>query len=510
MKKSIIKSTALIMVFTLLSKVLGFVKSMIQASYFGANEVTDAFNIANGFSTNILYLIATAISVSFVPVYTKYRLDDKQDEKRMASRTVTFLYLAGECIAIVIFIFATPLMKVAAPSYNGEQLANTVLFFRVLLLGFCFSIGTNIFQQLLNSEKAYGYSAVSSLVNSVVVIICIVMLHRYIGIWSLIVAIIISMMAQNIVVAYRGRKYAKFTFRYGIWDDSIKLLLIQSAPIFFSQGTIEINEIVDKALLASAEAGAVTAVAYAGVLNGFVTQLLSISFSTVLFTEISELAVGNEVKEIRKLLNETLKIIVVISIPIMIFVFLQANEIVTIVYGRGSFGQEAISMTAKALAIYILCLMPLVLKAIIVKAYYSFNDTKNPMKISIAGVIVNIGVSVALSHKLGMIGVVIGTIIAEWICYISMYLHFNYKHIRITDNKTWSKNWKMIVACILMYLFVEGSNAMTAMLNIYLRFVIRGILSFGMYFFVLLFLRDESVVKIVGILFSQIKKYLRR
>ena len=68
----------------------------------------------------------------------------------------------------------------------------------------------------------------------------------------------------------------------------------------------------------------------------------------------------------------------------------------------------------------------------------------------------------------------------------------------------------MIVACILMYLFVEGSNAMTAMLNIYLRFVIRGILSFGMYFFVLLFLRDESVVKIVGILFSQIKKYLRR
>lgn len=85
---------------------------------------------------------------------------------------------------------------------------------------------------MLNSEKAYGYSAVSSLVNSVVVIICIVMLHRYIGIWSLIVAIIISMMAQNIVVAYRGRKYAKFTFRYGIWDDSIKLLLIQSAPIF--------------------------------------------------------------------------------------------------------------------------------------------------------------------------------------------------------------------------------------------------------------------------------------
>lgn len=129
-------------------------------------------------------------------------------------------------------------------------------------------------------------------------------------------------------------------------------------------------------MLASAEAGAVTAVAYAGVLNGFVTQLLSISFSTVLFTEISELAVGNEVKEIRKLLNETLKIIVVISIPIMIFVFRQANEIVTIVYGRGSFGQEAISMTAKALAIYILCLMPLVLKAIIVKAYYSFNDTK--------------------------------------------------------------------------------------------------------------------------------------
>ena len=68
-RKSILKATALVVGLTLVSKALGFLKSIIQASYFGATIYTDAYNIANGFVSNILFMLVTAISVSFVPQF---------------------------------------------------------------------------------------------------------------------------------------------------------------------------------------------------------------------------------------------------------------------------------------------------------------------------------------------------------------------------------------------------------------------------------------------------------
>ena len=161
MKKDVIKSTMLIMFFTLIAKILGFVKSMIQASYFGASTVTDAFNIAQGFSSNILTLLATAISVAFVPIYLRCKMDENRNEREFASNALMFFSLFSLSLSFIMFLWATPLMKLAAPSYEGYQLNLTVKFFRVLLISFTFAVSTSIYQQLLNAEKVYGFSAVS-------------------------------------------------------------------------------------------------------------------------------------------------------------------------------------------------------------------------------------------------------------------------------------------------------------------------------------------------------------
>lgn len=505
MKKDVIKSTMLIMFFTLIAKILGFVKSMIQASYFGASMVTDAFNIAQGFSSNILTLLATAISVAFVPIYLRCKVDENRNEREFASKALMFFSLFSLSLSFIMFLWATPLMKLAAPSYEGYQLNLTVKFFRVLLISFTFAVSTSIYQQLLNAEKVYGFSAVSSLVNSIIVILCIVFFEAQIGIWSLVVAFIISYIIQNVFVFARGKQYGVYTFKYGIWNDSIKTLLVQSAPIFISQGTVEINQVIDKALLAKSGEGMVTVVSYAGILYGFVAQLLRTSFSTVLFTEFSELNASNKQKEIKKMLIEIVDLILIISVPLLFFVDFEATEIVQAVYGRGNYDMTAVKMTSIALSVYIFCLSADLIKNVVSKAYYSYNDTRHPMILGVFEVITNVLISIVLSIKFGMMGVVLGTVIAENIWLIVMLIMFNKKYLKFL-------NLSMIVCCIkivistvvsICIIFLSGRYiAVNPMVN----FLIKSMLYYLIYGVVLWCLKERNFIDWINIICLYLKE----
>lgn len=508
-KKSIIKSTVWVMIFTFAAKVLGFFKSMIQASYFGASELTDAFNIAQGFSSNILILISTAISVAFVPMYMKNKMDQDRDEKAFASSTLMFFSFFSIVLSIVLYFFADALMRLAAPSYSGEQLVQTVRFFRLSLVGLLFSVGTSIYQQLLNAERVYGFSAVSSLVNSFAIVGCIVLLTQKIGIWSLVIAYIVSYILQNIVVAIRGHKYGKYTFKYGVWNYEIKDLLMLSAPIFISQGTVEINQIVDKALLAKQSAGAITIVSYAIVLYEFFTTLLKTSLSTVLYTEFAQLAAKNEKQKIVHLLKENLYIIVLICLPITIVAGVDSKDIVEIIYGHGNYDMSAVIMTSKVFSIYILCLTAAVVKAILIKVYYCFSDTKTPMKLSVCEVITNITLSIIFSYIWGMMGVVMGTVAAEILWLIGMLIDFNRHYVRIFNLKYFFHYWKIIVSNITLLISVLGLNQYIQCTAI-IKFLILAFFSLVIYLIMLfVFWKNEmmhlldSIIRYLKIKFAK-------
>lgn len=449
MKKNIVKSTIIVMALTLFSKALGFVKSLIQASYFGVSATTDSLNVAEGFVSNIIFLFATAISVAFVPIYIKKKESRCNEEKQLVTSTLLFFYIFSILVSIVLFVCAKPIMKVAAPSYEGNQLEQTICFFRVLLVGFVFAIGTNIIRQLLNAERVYGFVAASSLINSVVVICSIILLQPSIGIWSLLVAWILSYLVQNLIFLIRGRKFIFNSGKISIWNDSIKQLLVQSTPILISQGSIEINQIVDKALLSRAEIGSITVVTYAMTLYELVAQIFKTSFSTILFTEFAEMSAKGEKERIGKMLNSNVLIVSLVCLPIMIVVYFGAGTITDLVYGHGNFDSNAVERTALALTIYIWILMADVIKSIVNRAYYCLSDTRTPMVMGIIEVIINIIVSIILSCIWGMVGVLIGTLIAENVMLFILVARFNRRKIGFINSRFVRNVIKILLAGVI-------------------------------------------------------------
>ncbi len=490
MKKSVLKATALVFILSLIAKVIGFVKSIIQASYFGTNINTDAFNVASGFVSNILYMVATAIAVAFVPLYIQRKL--KNDSKQFATRTITVLTVISLGVMAILIACAPWIVKIIAPSYTGDEVNLTTQYFRILVLGFSFALTTNLYTNLLNAEKIYGYSTFCSIINSIVLIAFIVLFAEKWGVWVLVVSMPVSYFFQWLLLYIKGRKYAVISFKYGFWDIGIKVLVIQALPILLSQATVEINQVVDRALLTSVGTGALTAVSYAAVLYQFVTSLVSTPLSTVMFTELSEAGAKADNNEIKSILNNSYKLLILVCIPIIIIMFFIPNDIVDIVYGHGKFDSEAVGKCALGLKMYGLCLLPTSIKAVLSRAYYAVKNTRRPMVIGMLEVAMNIGLSILLVKRFGILGVVGATAISSFVFLVVMLIDFNKKYIKVISKHSLFSYWKIVVSTIILIIvFYISRNVF--FYNSWVDFICKLIVSFLLYALILIILREKTL-----------------
>lgn len=504
MKKSVIKATALVFFLSLLAKIVGFLKSIIQASYFGATVYTDAFNVSNGFVSNILYMLTTAIAVAFIPIYIQRKHKDHSEQK-FASTIVTAFSLGAVVLTVLLIIIAPIIVKIIAPGYSADEQEITVQYFRVLTLGFIFSLVVSIYTNLLNAEKVYGYSTICSLVNSIVLILSIVLLSKSIGVWALVIAVPMSYFVQWMLLYARGRKYASISFKGGFKDDGIIILAIQALPILLSQATVEINQVVDRALLSSVGEGIVTAVAYSATLYEFAQVVVSTPFSTVMYTELSESAAKGDEPGIKLILRDCYKIFAFVCLPIMAVIFFCKVDIVTLIYGHGNFSGEAIANCAIGLGMYCFCLLPECTKLVLNKAYYALNDTRLPMAIGVAEVALNISLSFILVRRYGIYGVVGATAIASIVFFIVTIIVFNRNHVKVIDRRELFSYWKFCIAAVVMVgLMLFMRNIMFG--NCLTDFILKIVIAFAVYSGVLILEKEQTVLSTIRMLVGTIAR----
>lgn len=490
MKNSIVKSTMIVLLISLLAKLIGFVKSIIQASYFGATFYTDAYNVAHGFVGNVLYMFSTAIAVAFVPIYIQNK--KRNNEKKFASVTITVLTIFSFGITLILVAAAPLIVKLIAPSYSGVEAEITIQYFRVLVFGFIFSLVSSLYTNLLNAERVYGFSSLGSVINSFVLIIFIVLFANTIGVWTLVISVPLSFFIQWLILYLKGKKYASFSLRYGLKDDGIKLLLLQALPILISQATVEINQVIDRALLTSIGEGVVTAVSYSIVLYQFATTLIDAPISSVLFTELSEAGSEADEERMQKLLNTGYKAICVFCIPIVAVMFFSSKDIVNIVYGHGKFSTDAVENCAMGLKMYGLCLLPVGIKKIMSRAYYAVNDTKRPMIIGIFEVIMNVSLSILLVRPFGIYGVVGATAAASITFILVMFFDFNKKHIKVFDFSRIKSYWKIGLGVVFLMIIMFVTPQIYANSSV-INFMVKSLISFGSFGIILFILKEETI-----------------
>lgn len=505
-KELLLGSAVALFVLALLNKGLGFIKSMVIASVFGANLQTDAYYVAEGLMQNALLPISEAIAVSFLPIYIGIKEKNNKDSKVFTSRTMTDIFLLAFVLSGIMYTVAPLILKLMLPSYTETEVELAVSYFRVLIWGMCFYMSNQLLQSLLNAEKEYRFSSFTAMINNLVLTIAVLFLGNRFGMRALAMAVPFSYIVQYLFLCTKSHQYGRLTWRYGFRDSRITKLCVQALPIFFGNAICELNSLVDRSLLSSMDEGAVTAVSYAAVLYQFASNLISIPMTTIIYTELAESFAAGHMKEGGEKLEKGIHISLFFCVPISLFVMITANLIVQITYGRGAFAAEAVMMTAQGLKYYGLCFLAYCVNALLFRACYSLGDTMLPMKIGIGTVGLNIILSIVLSKFLGLRGIVLATAIANTLTSLITLFVFNRTKLRIHLKKFIKPVFIIGFSAILATLICVIWLHLGLIKNGIVLFITSACLEFGIYAIPVILCKDEMGLEILSLVKAFIKK----
>ena len=232
-------------------------------------------------------------------------------------------------------------------------------------------------------------------------------------------------------------------------DEKIKFFFSKLLPSIFSSGVTQINILVGT-IIASFQAGAVSYLYYADRVYQMNLAVAGIAVGTVMLPELSKHVKNNNSEKITDLQNRALELCLFLSVPAAAALVLASNQIITSLFGYGSFNNESVINTAIALTFFAFGVPAFSILKIFSNFFFARNDTKTPFYLSVISVTLNIVISVSFFSKLGFVIIPIATSISSW---INVFMHFYFikkRDLHIFDGQFIYKFPRMILSVVVM------------------------------------------------------------
>ncbi|MFX4262607.1 murein biosynthesis integral membrane protein MurJ [Pelotomaculum propionicicum] len=409
--KFIFKATLLIAFFILMSKVLGQVRESVIASLLGTTYLADAYQIAMKAPNMLFAIISGALATVIVPVFTDYVSRGEKSEAWKLFNTVMVLVFFFFLFASVIGIAAAPiLVKLVAPGFSGLTRDLTIELSRIILPWMVFAALASLFTQLLNANNIFGIPAFSTSVNNVFIIVFALTLGKIYGVYGLALGTTLAMAAMALVqFPVLCKTGFRINLRLDLRHPGLRKIWVLALPSLFSLSVIQANVFVTFVLASWLVVGSVSSLGYAYRLYLLPVDLLVTALTTAVFPTISRLAAEVEMESFAATLLSSLKVVFVGIIPASMLFITLSHPIVNFVYGWGVFDEKAAAMTSAALIFYSVGTVGYASAYLLVRGFYSLQDTRTPLKLSIVQVLINLGLSLLLIGPLQHAGLALAS-----------------------------------------------------------------------------------------------------
>jgi len=212
----------------------------------------------------------------------------------------------------------------------------------------------------------------------------------------------------------------------------------------------------------------------------------------VLLSYFSELAVKKQFNEMLFELKRIMKIITLILVPVSIVTVINAKELVSFVFARGSFNGESVKITALALVGYAGGFVFKTLMVIVKRPFFAIENTRVPMVMGLVTVVINISLSIILSRYIGILGITLGTSVAYTLAAAIYFILLKtfFKEMVWKDCKGFCI--KVGIATVITTITVVVSKKLIITSD-FVCLVYVTLISFGVYFFILKVMRLEEI-----------------
>ena len=418
-KQKVARAAGVVGAATLASRVGGFVRDLVIAYFFGAGPAADAFFVAFRIPNLLRRLFAEGtLTVAFVPVFTQAMTKEGQKAAlRLARATATLLVLvlAGVCLAGM--IWADLVVRVMAPGFTpgGESFTLAVLLTRwclpfILLISLVALAGG-----VLNSLGHFFAPAAAPLLLNLSIIAAAVLLAPRLSpaVLSLAWGVLIGGVAQVLLqVPYLRARGVGLTPAWEPGNPWIRRILRLMGPAALGAAVYQIAVFINTVLASLLPTGSVSYLYYADRLIQFPLGVFAFAVTTAILPTLSRQAANNDLPALIESTAFGLRLTWFVTVPAMVGICVLAQPLVVLLYARGQFGPDSVTATTQAVWGYGVGLWAFAGTRSVVQAFYALKDTRTPVKVAAASLVVNVGLSLWLMHPLGHAGLALATSLA--------------------------------------------------------------------------------------------------
>jgi len=452
---NLIASTSTFGFFTLISRILGYVRDILIAIFLGTSLFADAFFVAFRLPNTFRRLFAEGtFNAAFIPSYAGALAKDKLEADNFAKNVFNLLFIILLFFVLVAEIFMPQLIFLIAPGFykDPEKLNLAIELSRITFPFLFFICLASFFGAILNSYNKFAAAAAAPIILNIILIGSL-FFSQWINISDVLAlsyAVSIAGFLQLIVLFFFVRKNFKPILSIKIKiDKQVKFFFRKLLPSIFSSGVTQINILVGT-IIASFQASAVSYLYYADRVYQMNLAVAGIAVGTVMLPELSKHVKNNNSEQISNLQNRALELSLFLSVPAAAALVLASEQIITSLFGYGSFNNESVINTAIALTFFAFGVPAFSILKIFSNYFFARNDTKTPFYLSVLSVILNILISISFFNKFGFIIIPIATSISSW---INVFLHFYFIRKRNLYNfdKTFIYKFpRMILSVVVM------------------------------------------------------------
>lgn len=504
------QTTLMLMFITIISKIFGFLREAVMASYIGASDLKSIYTTANTLPVVIANFVAVGIISGFIPIYNKAKNEEGEEAAEEFTSNVFNILMVFALVAVVIgMIFARPFSKLLSPDLDGAYLDLATNYTRIMMFAVFAYLYSAVFRGYLNLKGNFFDPAITGIIMNIVIIAFTILTGITDNPYYLIIGALLGNTLQYILfpratrkLGYKHRRVLDFKNKY------VRNLILISIPIIISSAAGEISIIVDNSM-ASAFFGkaAISKLFYSKTMLTMITGVITISVTTALFPKIAELGQLGKIEQMKERISSSVVSTMLLIIPASIGMAVLSEPIIGVVFERNAFTRNDTIIVAALLTAYAPNNIFQSIVDVVDRGFYAVGDSKTPVIVVLIQQFLNVIFNLIMIKFFGIEGLAYATVLSTAVGTVLMLFQFRKKFGSFNFKSSLISLVKISLATVVMALVAYFTNkALAGVAPRVVALFVAIFLAMLVYGFLILLARIPEVMDMVNRLYHKHKR----
>ena len=409
-------STLFVMAATLASTILGFMREVVNARYYGTQWEMDTFLAAATIPTILFGVFNGALVSALVPVFSEY-ITHGQDEEawRLSNTIINLLAIILTLCAIVGWILAPYYVPFIAHGFPAPQMGVAVHMTRELMPSIVAVSLSGVLSAMLNAYQKFRAASMIGVAINVVTIAGVILLNHQYGVFALVYGTLWGLFAQLLVQLPSFVKMGGYRPIIDLRHPGLVKIWTLLGPVIIGSAAGQLAMFFDRFFASMLPAGYMAGINYATKLVNFPQQIFAAAIATVIFPLLAAQFARDNRRGVARSAVTGLRLVNFITIPSVCALIGLGRPMIQTLFERGTFGTAATNLTAGLLPYAAIGLIALAANVVLTRCCFACKETGIPVAISIITVILNVLLSMLWLSPLGGRGLLLANSVSQMV-----------------------------------------------------------------------------------------------